>query len=467
MNKFIISVIIPVYNTEKYLEETIQSIINQTLDFEQNIQLILVDDYSNDGSGEICKKYKFLYPENVEYICFAENRGVSAARNAGMKLAVGKYINFLDSDDLWSLNAYKRAVSFLEENEKEIDLVSADIESFDAYYEQHVLNQNRSSDVIVDLNKQYTCIRSNGPTCIIKREIANQYSFNEQQTCWEDTVFANQIILRRQRYGMLSSDVKYYYCRRREKSSASQSYGRNKAYYLQELSMLFEGIYQESLKQCGCFSPMAQYLIAYALGCRFMDSAQVLIDSEKREYETIFLDILKQIEDKYLLKLCNVDGMTRKAMVACKYGIDMRSEIRWFREIEAQNKWIQQRFDRTGMNYNVLKEWFKLNKQGKTLVGYFESNAYKNIAVYGMTELGQFLVSELSLSSVYVKYGIDRRAEELNAEVPILTMEDELPMVDVVVVSAVFYFDEIASELQNKIECPVISLEDVLYSMEQ
>ncbi len=154
-------------------------------------------------------------------------------------------------------------------------------------------------------------------------------------------------------------------------------------------------------------------------------------------------------------------------MVACKYGIDMRSEIRWFREIEAQNKWIQQRFDRTGMNYNVLKEWFKLNKQGKTLVGYFESNAYKNIAVYGMTELGQFLVSELSLSSVYVKYGIDRRAEELNAEVPILTMEDELPMVDVVVVSAVFYFDEIASELQNKIECPVISLEDVLYSMEQ
>lgn len=463
---FIFSIIIPIYNTEKYLEETIQCIVNQTLDFEQNIQLILVNDCSSDGSGQICYKYKSLYPENVEYISFAENRGVSAARNAGMKVAVGRYINFLDSDDLWTLNACQRAADFLDENENEIDLVSADIESFDAYYEQHVLNQNHNCDTLIDLRKQYTYIRSNGPTCIIKRKIAEQYCFNEHQACWEDTVFINQILLRRQKYGMLSSDVKYYYRRRQENSSASQAYGRNKAYYLQELSMLFEGIYQESLKQCESFVPMAQYLIAYALGYRYMDSAQILTDSEKKCYDGIYLDILQQIEDKYLLKLCNVDEMTRKAMAAYKYGIDMRSEIRRFREVEAQNKWIQQRLDRTGMNYGILKKWFLLHRQGKTLAGYFESNDYKKIAVYGMTELGQFLVSELRVSPICVRYGIDRRAEELHAEVPILTMEDKLPMVDAVVVTAVFYFDQIASELQDRLECPVISLEDVLYSME-
>jgi len=462
---YFVSVVIPIYNTEKYLEETIQSIVNQTLGFEQNIQLILVNDCSSDRCDKICEKYKILYPGNVKYICLDENRGVSAARNEGMKYAVGKYINFLDSDDLWSLNAYQRAVAFLEKNEKEIDIVSADIESFDAYYEQHGLNLYCISDTIIDLDKQYTYIRSIGSTCIIKREIAKQYCFNEQQTCWEDTVYINQVLLRRQKYGMLSSDVRYFYRRRRENSSATQAYGKCKRYYLYELRLLFDGIYKESIKQCGNFVPMAQYLIAYALGYRFMDTAKILNINEKECYDVLFLDIIQQIEDKYLLVLCNADDMTRKALVAYKHGIDMRDEIRQFQEMRAHYGWVQQRLNRTDMNYEVLKKWFLLHVQGKTLVSYFISNGYKSIAVYGMTELGQYLISELKTSTINIRYGIDRRAEVLKAEVPILTIEDELPEVDAVVVTAVFYYDEIAEGLLNRMECPVLSLEDILYSI--
>ena len=95
-----------------------------------------------------------------------------------------------------------------------------------------------------------------------------------------------------------------------------------------------------------------------------------------------------------------MDVMTRKAMAAYKHGIDMRGEIRQFQELRMHNQWIQQRLDRTGMNYDVLKKWFILHRQGRTLAGYFESNGYRNIAVYGMTELGQFLLSELSTSSI-------------------------------------------------------------------
>ena len=71
---------------------------------------------------------------------------------------------------------------------------------------------------------------------------------------------------------MLSSDVRYFYRRRRENSSATQAYGKSKRYYLYELKLLFDGIYKESIKQCGNFVPMAQYLIAYALGYRFLDT---------------------------------------------------------------------------------------------------------------------------------------------------------------------------------------------------
>jgi len=463
--QFLVSVVIPIYNTEKYLEETIQSIVNQTLDFEQNIQIILVNDCSTDRCDKICEKYKALYPGNVEYIYSAENRGVSAARNEGMKYAVGKYINFLDSDDLWSLNAYQQAVAFLDKNDKEIDIVSADIESFDAYYEQHGLNLNCVSNTIIDLDKQYTYIRSNGPACIIKREVARQYCFNEQQTCWEDTVYINQILLRRRRYGMLSSDVRYFYRRRRENSSATQAYGKSKRYYLYELKLLFDGIYKESIKQCGNFVPMAQYLIAYAFGYRFLDTAKILTNSEKKCYDDLFLDIIQHIEDKYLLVLCNADDMTKKAMAAYKHSIDMRDEIRSFQETRAHHRWIQQCLDRTGMNYEVLKKWFLLHTQGKTIASYFNSNGYKSIAVYGMAELGRYLISELRTSAINIRYGIDRRAEILKAEVPILTIEDELPEVDVVVVTAVFYYDQIAEGLLNRIECPVVSLEDILYNV--
>jgi glycosyltransferase involved in cell wall biosynthesis len=106
--KYKISVVIPVYNVGKYLSETIDSVIKQTIGFKKNIQIILINDGSQDNSEEICLKYKKKYPENIEYYS-KKNAGVSAARNEGMKHIKGKYVNFLDSDDKFDLNAYEKA----------------------------------------------------------------------------------------------------------------------------------------------------------------------------------------------------------------------------------------------------------------------------------------------------------------------------------------------------------------------
>lgn len=82
-----------------------------------------------------------------------------------------------------------------------------------------------------------------------------------------------------------------------------------------------------------------------------------------------------------------------------------------------------------------------------------------------MAELGQFFVSELENSGFDIKYGIDRRAGAITAKIPVLTLEDMLPPVDVVIVTVVYYFNQIADSLKNRLECPVISIEDVLYSI--
>ena len=90
-----VSVIVPVYNVEKYLERCIKSLVNQTL---QDIEIILVDDGSTDSSKIIIEKYLNLHKEKIKYH-YKKNGGLSSARNYGIPHAKGEYIAFLDSDD--------------------------------------------------------------------------------------------------------------------------------------------------------------------------------------------------------------------------------------------------------------------------------------------------------------------------------------------------------------------------------
>ena len=137
--EFKFSVITPIYMVEEYLEKTIESVVKQTIGFEKNIQLILVNDGSPDNSGKICKKYKEKYPDNIVYI-EKDNGGVSSARNEGFKYAKGKYVNFLDSDDIWDTKAFKFVYKFFEKYYNDIDVVACRINQFDAVSRLHVLD---------------------------------------------------------------------------------------------------------------------------------------------------------------------------------------------------------------------------------------------------------------------------------------------------------------------------------------
>ena len=89
------SIIVPVYNVEKYLSTCIDSILDQSL---QDFQIILIDDGSPDKCGEICDNYQKLFPDKI-MVHHQKNSGLSAARNKGVKLAQGEYVIFVDSDD--------------------------------------------------------------------------------------------------------------------------------------------------------------------------------------------------------------------------------------------------------------------------------------------------------------------------------------------------------------------------------
>ncbi len=105
-----VSVIIPIHNSEKYLEECIDSVINQTY---KELEIIVVDDHSIDSSLSIIKKKN---DHRVKIYSLKENNGASYARNLGIKKSTGDYICFIDSDDYWLPNKIEKQLAFIEEN---------------------------------------------------------------------------------------------------------------------------------------------------------------------------------------------------------------------------------------------------------------------------------------------------------------------------------------------------------------
>lgn len=117
-----VSVIIPVYQVEMYLERAVDSVLAQTL---PEIEMILVDDGSEDASPQICDRYAEEYPDRVKVI-HKDNQGLGLARNSGLELARGEYVAFLDSDDTVEPEMYEEL--YAKAVEGQYDIVMCDVQ---------------------------------------------------------------------------------------------------------------------------------------------------------------------------------------------------------------------------------------------------------------------------------------------------------------------------------------------------
>ncbi len=113
----------------------------------------------------------------------------------------------------------------------------------------------------------------------------------------------------------------------------------------------------------------------------------------------------------------------------------------------------------------MMNQWVKVKQEGKNLADYFEKKGYREIAIYGMSYAGETLVDELVGSDIKIKYGIDRKADNIYASINLVSPEDFLEKVDAVIVTSITFYDEIEEKLSEKVECPIISLEDILYDI--
>lgn len=107
----LVSVIMPTYNCARFIEESVKSVVNQTV---SDWELLIVDDCSTDDTYQMLLPWIEKYP-NIRYHCLEENGGPAVARSAAMRMATGKYLAFLDSDDLWAEDKLEKQIKFMEE----------------------------------------------------------------------------------------------------------------------------------------------------------------------------------------------------------------------------------------------------------------------------------------------------------------------------------------------------------------
>lgn len=327
--KYKLSVIIPIYNVEKYLEETLKSVIEQTLGFENNIEMILVNDGSPDNSEDICLRYKEKYPENIVYIK-QKNGGVSSARNTGAKVAKGKYINFLDSDDILSKNAYKRAVELLDQN-KDVNIATLRIKFFDARKGYHNLDYKFSKGTrIVELEKEPNNPIYHVTTSVLRNSEAKKYQFDTNIAISEDMKYLASYLFNNRKV-IIVADELYYYRKRKEDDSAIQTSKTKKTYYINTLKYCYEYVL-ELMKKSKELNHFYQYFLSYDLYWRiFGVNLSVLDDKEKKEYIEEMRKLYSECDDSIILDrhIETPLGLSRNMRtIEFKYGKSIVNDIK-------------------------------------------------------------------------------------------------------------------------------------------
>ena len=188
--KIKISIIIPVYNVEKYINRCLSSIMNQKY---SNLEVIMIDDGSNDNSSNICKKFQMM--DSRFHYYWQENSGVSAARNMGISLATGDYISFIDSDDYLDEWCYYKLITILSES-------PVDIIKYSFIKKLGPIKKNYNFKVPTNkiiLKKDYKNLLldkiflsndfSNVWNALIKKDIVKQLKFKKNITLGEDFIF--------------------------------------------------------------------------------------------------------------------------------------------------------------------------------------------------------------------------------------------------------------------------------------
>jgi glycosyltransferase involved in cell wall biosynthesis len=241
-----ISVIIPMYNVENYIEDCLDSIINQTIGIE-NIEVIVVNDCSTDNSLKIVKKYADEY-SSIKIIEHETNQGPGPARNTGLKYITSDYISFIDSDDFISLNTYEICLDKI--REYDCDLVIYKYEHFNKkgikYPETIHQKIFKKKGLIKDIKTTPEIIFATSPADKIYSKRLVPF-MNFPTMLYEDNIMSAKILFNSKKI-YVTDECTYFYRQREEKDSITQQINKNKCFDLIKINIQLRDLVDDYLE---------------------------------------------------------------------------------------------------------------------------------------------------------------------------------------------------------------------------
>lgn len=301
---FDFSVVMAVYNVEPFLRESVDTLIHQDFGFDR-IQLILVDDGSTDASGLICDEYQMQYPRNV-LVIHKENGGVASARNAGLQYATGCFLNFMDSDDKFSLSTFSRVFDFFVKHEEETDIVTIPLHFFDAQHGEHWQNGKfKAGSRIIDLYHDYRAPIMFVNASFFAARAKPRISFDPHLVCGEDIKVLLTILAEKMTLGVVNTCMYLYRRRSRGEASLIQTAKKKYGWYFDYFTYLIDWATDACYKRFGYLPAFFQYELLCDLQWRFRedyDMEGILSKEEIALYRQRLSHTLKRFDDSYILE---------------------------------------------------------------------------------------------------------------------------------------------------------------------
>lgn len=449
-----VSVIIPVYNCRAWIEECLNSVVKQTY---QNMEIIVIDDGSDDGSAEIIKH--FIQKDNRIRYFFQTNQGEASARNHGIIRATGSIVAFVDADDYIEKDMYEKMMTVMKEQDADIVECSCRRVSPDGRILQHI-----------DLREEMV---------VGKRECVRHYLLQKNVRNY----LCNKIYRKQLFNGLLIPNLHY-----------SVDYYINAIVHARaEKKIILSDIFYNYRTHEGQVTDVSHVSLS---GFDRVRAGRLIAeyfrrDKELRTYAAIYsCDYAVRIARQYLCCYPERWGEVRKHIradflyscfhIASVANADIdesairRQYIRFFLKGEIgkgifiqalpeleQKKRQQEKCSRL---LKLMCRWTMNVQKGIKATDFLIKREWHSVAVYGVGDAGKCLLAEFSDSDLEVRYVIDRRQIELN--LPVYLPEDDLPTVDCIIVTAVMDFEEIRKNLKARLNCPIISIEDIVYQAE-
>ena len=311
MDKKLFSIILTFHNSANHLEETLQSIINQDIGFKDNVQLILVDDNSDDLSMDIALKFEKDFPDNI-LILSQNETNISKARNMAKRYITGKYVNFMASSDKLGPTCLSKVNETFSNNDFNIVrlpvcVFSSDFETPREYVYTGLIYLSKHPDLYL------TEIFSS----FFRFEFIEEFDFDSRLISSYDIKFLSQVFLNDNKFFLIDFNDYYYF---RERRVFDEEFELEKEYYIKKLNFFIKDSIDYALDNYGEMPYFFKFIIIKSLLTLTKDRDTFnVLGKDFKDFFNLFKDILNDFKNDEIIEICD-DPSDSGFFIAIKNG---------------------------------------------------------------------------------------------------------------------------------------------------